>query len=121
MHRYFPHTQADIDAMLAACGMTDAGQLSADVPEAIRFSGDYDLPQSMSETEIREFFAALAAKNQPLACFAGAGVYDHYTPAVAQNIIQRSKIKLPYSLLFISAPPLLLLQTGLSAHGCSSR
>ena len=48
MHRYFPHTQADIDAMLAACGMTDAGQLSADVPEAIRFSGDYDLLQRIS-------------------------------------------------------------------------
>lgn len=97
MHRYFPHTQADIDAMLAACGMTDISQLSADVPEAIRSCGDYDLPQSMSETEIREFFAALAAKNKPLVCFAGAGVYDHYTPAVAQNIIQRSEFLTSYT------------------------
>lgn len=83
--------------MLKACGMTDISQLSADVPEAIRFCGDYDLLQSMSETEIREFFAALAAKNKPLVCFAGAGVYDHYTPAVAQNIIQRSEFLTSYT------------------------
>ena len=83
--------------MLKACGMTDISQLSADVPEAIRFCGDYDLPQSMSETEIREFFAALAAKNKPLVCFAGAGVYDHNTPAVAQNIIQRAEFLTSYT------------------------
>lgn len=97
MHRYFPHTKADIDDMLKACGMTDISQLSADVPEAIRFSGDYDLPESMSETEVRQFFAALAAMNKPLVCFAGAGVYDHYTPAVAQNIIQRSEFLTSYT------------------------
>ena len=83
--------------MVMACGMTDIRQLSSDVPEAIRFCGDYDLLQSMSETEIREFFAALAAKNKPLVCFAGAGVYDHYTPAVAQNIIQRSEFLTSYT------------------------
>ena len=86
-YKYFPHTQEDIDAMLAACHLPSLDALSADVPDSIRFKGEYDIPEAKSEIEVRRFFEALAAKNTPLKCFAGAGVYDHYCPSVAQNII----------------------------------
>ena len=90
-YKYFPHTPEDLQAMLEACGLSSLDQLSADVPSAIRFTGDYDLPSSMSELEIRRFFDKLAARNKSLVCFAGAGVYDHYCPSVVPNILQRSE------------------------------
>ncbi len=96
-YKYFPHTPEDLKAMLEACGLTDVEQLSADVPAALRFQGDYDLPSAMSEVEIRRFFDKLAARNKSLVCFAGAGVYDHYSPSVVQNIIQRSEFLTSYT------------------------
>lgn len=96
-YKYFPHTPEDLKAMLEACGLSSLDQLSADVPASIRFTGDYDLPSSMSEVEIRRFFDKLAARNKSLVCFAGAGVYDHYSPSVVQNIIQRSEFLTSYT------------------------
>ena len=96
-YKYFPHTQEDIDAMLAACHLPSLDALSADVPDSIRFKGEYDIPEAKSEIEVRRFFEALAAKNTPLKCFAGAGVYDHYCPSVAQNIIERSEFLTSYT------------------------
>ena len=63
-YKYFPHTPEDLQAMLEACGLSSLDQLSADVPSAIRFTGDYDLPSSMSELEIRRVFDKLAARNK---------------------------------------------------------
>ena len=97
MYKYFPHTPEDLEEMLTACGITSLEDLSADVPEEIRFKGDYDLPEGKSEIEVRRFFQQLAAQNKPLICFAGAGVYNHYCPAVAQNIIQRSEFLTSYT------------------------
>lgn len=96
-YKYFPHTPEDLQAMLEACGLSSLDQLSADVPAAIRFTGDYDLPSSMSELEIRRFFDKLAARNKSLVCFAGAGVYDHYCPSVVPNILQRSEFLTSYT------------------------
>ena len=83
--------------MLAACHLPSLDALSADVPDSIRFKGEYDIPEAKSEIEVRRFFEALAAKNTPLKCFAGAGVYDHYCPSVAQNIIERSEFLTSYT------------------------
>ena len=74
--KFFPQTAGDIKEMLDKCGVKHLDDLYADIPESIRFRGEYDIPSEMSELEIREFFTKLANQNQPLACFAGAGVYD---------------------------------------------
>ena len=63
----------------------------------MRFRGDYDLPEAMSEVEVRQLFDELGRQNQPLTCFAGAGVYDHYTPAVIPNLLQRSEFLTSYT------------------------
>lgn len=95
--KYFPHTPDDIATMLQRCGVTSADDLYADVPEAVRFKGDYDLPEPMSEAELRQWFNALGAKNTPLTCFAGAGIYDHYVPAVVPSIAARSEFLTSYT------------------------
>jgi glycine dehydrogenase subunit 1 len=95
--KYFPHTPDDIATMLARCGVKDIDALYSDVPEAVRLKGDYDLPEAMSEAELRAHFAELGQKNTPLTCFAGAGVYDHYIPAVVPSICARSEYLTSYT------------------------
>lgn len=95
--KFFPQTKEEIEQMLKQAGMNSLDDLYADVPEQIRFRGEYDLPDSMSETEIRSLFEKLGEKNRRLTVFAGAGCYDHYTPAVVPNIISRSEFLTSYT------------------------
>ena len=77
--------------MLKATGSKSVHDLFADIPEAAQFKRDYELPEALSETDLRLFFEQLTAlgNTQQLVCFAGAGCYDHYAPSVVQNLIQR--------------------------------
>lgn len=95
--KFFPQTKEEIEQMLKQAGMNSLDDLYADVPEQIRFRGEYDLPDPMSETEIRSLFEKLGEKNRRLTVFAGAGCYDHYTPAVVPNIISRSEFLTSYT------------------------
>lgn len=83
--------------MLERVGVKNLEDLYAEVPESIRFKGDYDIPESMSELEIRAFFEKLGQKNNTLICFAGGGVYDHYAPSAIQNLISRSEFLTSYT------------------------
>jgi len=96
-YKYFPHTEADLQEMLAKAGVKSLDDLYAEVPESIRFRGDYDMPEAKSEMEVRRLFAEMGKENKLLTCFAGAGVYDHYTPAAVPNIISRSEFLTSYT------------------------
>lgn len=95
--KYFPLTDGDIAAMLDRIGVKSLDDLYADVPQEIRFKGEYDLPEAKSEIEVRQFFDALCRDDKPLTCFAGAGVYDHYTPAIIPYIVERSEFLTSYT------------------------
>ena len=97
MFKYFPHTQDDLQAMLATVGIDSVDALYAQIPESIRFRGDYKLPSEMSEMEVRDLFAKLGSQNEQLTCFAGIGVYDHYTPSVIPQLLQRSEFLTSYT------------------------
>lgn len=97
MHKYFPHTERDLKDMLAQVGVSSLDDLYAEVPQEIRFQDDYQLPSEMSELEVRQLFERLGSQNQQLVCFAGAGVYDHYTPSVIPNLLQRSEFLTSYT------------------------
>ena len=96
-YKYFPHTEDDLQAMLQKVGVASMDDLYAEVPAGIRFQGDYQLPSEMSELEVRQLFEKLGTQNQTLTCFAGAGVYDHYTPAVIPQLLQRSEFLTSYT------------------------
>ncbi len=97
IHKFLPHTSEDIQQMLERVGVKNLEDLYAEVPESIRFKGDYDIPDAMSELEIRSFFEKLGQKNNKLICFAGGGVYDHYAPSAIQNLISRSEFLTSYT------------------------
>lgn len=96
-NQYMPHTAADIERMLAACGASSLDDLYSDVPEELRLNRPYDLPEACSEKEVRDFFAAMRDKMTPLTCFAGGGFYDHYTPAAVSSILSRSEFLTAYT------------------------
>jgi len=94
---YFPHTEGDIAAMLERIGVKSLDELYSDVPSDFLYKGEYDLPDAMSEEQVRTFFKGLAAKNVPIKVFAGAGAYDHYTPAVISYLTSRSEFITAYT------------------------
>lgn len=96
-YKYFPHTEADLETMLAQSGVASLDGLYAQVPEQIRFRGTYDIPSEMSELEVRQLFDKLGTQNKTLTCFAGYGVYDHYTPSVIPNLLSRSEYLTSYT------------------------
>ena len=95
--KYFPHTDEDIKAMLDKIGVKSLDDLYSEIPESIRFKKEYDLPEAMSELEIRNFLNKLGNENKQLTIFAGAGAYDHYTPSIVPNIVERSEFLTSYT------------------------
>ena len=97
MFKYFPHTDADIKEMLAQINAGSIDELFQDVPRDVFFSKDYDLPEAMSEIELRKKIKEIAGKNQELTVFAGLGTYDHYEPSVINALISRQEFLTSYT------------------------
>lgn len=98
MHRYFPHTPADIREMLDRCGVSSTDDLYADVDPSLRLKQPYRLPEGMDETSVRRFYDRLASKNVTVdVCFAGGGFYDHACPAAVKSIAARSEFLTAYT------------------------
>ena len=94
---YLPHTDADIRSMLDRVGVATLDDLYGDVPAEFLKKDGFDLPDAMSEQEIRAYFASLEAMNRRLTVFVGAGAYDHYTPAVIPYLCSRSEFLTAYT------------------------
>jgi glycine cleavage system P protein (glycine dehydrogenase) subunit 1 len=98
--RYTSVTPEDRAEMLAAIGVESAAELFEQIPAEVRLEGELDLPAGMSEAEVYERLAELAARNADCddqVCFLGAGMYDHYVPAIVDAITQRSEFLTPYT------------------------
>ncbi len=93
---YSPHTTADREAMLRAIGVSSLEELLAKVPAALR-RGVGEWPVALTEPERMAHARELAAKNRPLACFAGAGAQDHFIPAAVKALTQRGEFLTAYT------------------------
>ena len=94
---YFPHTEDDVRQMLDRIGVGSLEDLYSDVPQDVIYRQEYDLPDAMSEHEVRQYFEELAEQNTSLFCLCGLGAYDHYSPAVIPHIISRSEFLTAYT------------------------
>ena len=97
MYKYFPHTEEDLQAMLLRVGVDSIDALYAQIPDTIRFHGDYQISSCESEMGVRRVFEQLGQQNKQLTCFAGYGVYDHYAPSVIPYLLQRSEFLTSYT------------------------
>ncbi|MBD8135103.1 aminomethyl-transferring glycine dehydrogenase subunit GcvPA [Peribacillus frigoritolerans] len=99
-HRYLPMTEQDKQEMLEAIGVSTAEELFNDIPESVRFQGEYDIKPAKSEPALMKELSRLAAKNADLknyASFLGAGVYDHYAPVIVDHVLSRSEFYTAYT------------------------
>src|SRR5215203_5633558 len=86
--------------MLAAIGVDSTADLFEQIPEPLRLGRPLELPRGLGEAEVYERLAALAGRNADAereVCFVGAGMYDHYVPAIVDAITQRSEFLTPYT------------------------
>ncbi len=100
MTRYTSATEADRAEMLAAIGVDSTAELFEQIPEPLRLGRPLELPTGLSEAEVQDRLAALAACNanaEEQVCFLGAGMYDHHVPAIVDAITQRSEFLTPYT------------------------
>src|ERR1044071_5965695 len=100
MSRYTSATETDRQEMLDAIGVGSIDDLFADVPEGVRLGRALDLPQGKPEQEVYAYLRDLAAKNvsaEDEITFLGAGMYDHYVPAVIDMLMGRSEFLTPYT------------------------
>lgn len=97
MFKYFPHTADDVRQMLDVIGVNSLDELYSEIPDELKLKRQLDIPSQKSEIEIRNIIGGLAAQNRRLVCFAGAGVYDHYTPSLVPYIASRSEFSTSYT------------------------
>lgn len=99
-HRYIPLTEKDKQEMLETIGANSIEELFGDVPKEILLDRELDIPNGEDETTLFKRLSRIANKNitkEDHTSFLGAGVYDHYTPAVVDAMISRSEFYTAYT------------------------
>ncbi len=97
---YLSLTDADREAMLAEVGVDSMDELFRDVPEGVRFRGRLDLEPALAEQELVAHLTELAERNVPAGeelSFVGAGIYDHYVPAVVDSVLSQGQFLTAYT------------------------
>jgi len=100
MTRYTSVTDEDLREMLAEIGVGSVDDLFADIPPELYLREPLALDAGLSEQEVNAELQALAARNlsaEGQTTFLGAGMYDHYVPALVDSIISRSEFLTPYT------------------------
>ena len=93
-------TERDERELLDAIGVATVDELFRDLPAGVRFDRPLDLPPALSEPEVVAHLEELAARNVPAGrelSFLGAGIYDHYVPAVVDAVLQRGELLTAYT------------------------
>jgi glycine cleavage system P protein (glycine dehydrogenase) subunit 1 len=98
--RYLPHTEEDVRQMLAAIGVASVEDLFCEVPAAVRLTRPLQLPEALAESDLLRELRRLAACNATAAdhlSFLGGGAYNHFIPAVVDQLISRSEFYTAYT------------------------
>jgi glycine dehydrogenase subunit 1 len=99
-HPFLSLTDEDREAMLGAIGVATIDELFEQVPEGVRLRRDLDLEPALSEPELVAHMEELASRNvssRDEISFLGAGIYDHYVPAVVEALLTRGEFLTAYT------------------------
>ena len=101
MSRYTATTQDDLAHMLASIGVGSVAELfERQVPAGVRLGRELDLPEGLGEEVVWGVLRELAQRNTCVegeVSFMGAGMYDHYVPALIDMLTERSEFLTPYT------------------------
>jgi glycine dehydrogenase subunit 1 len=101
IHPYIPNAvPATKQAMLRELGLSSVEEIYAEIPDRLRFKGRLDIPEPiLAERDLRRHMAGLLARNtsaQEFLNFCGAGCWQHYVPAVVDEVINRAEFVSAY-------------------------
>ena len=102
VHPYIPNSNPEVKAaMLAEIGLDNIDALYDDVPDELRFKGELDIPAGFtSEMELKHHVEGVLAANSDCSeniSFLGGGCYNHYVPAICDEITGRSEFLTAYA------------------------
>lgn len=102
VHPYIPNSAPQTKAaMLAAVGATSIEDFYADVPAELRFDRLLDLPAALpAEQDLVRHVEGLLSRNvstRQRLSFLGSGTYNHFVPAVVDEVISRSEFLTAYA------------------------
>lgn len=93
---FIANTDEQRKQMLAEIGLT-MDELFSDIPSKLR-CGRLNLPEGLTEQEVRGVLAEMAGKNSiDLTLFLGGGFYDHFIPSAVYSIVSRSEFYTAYT------------------------
>jgi glycine dehydrogenase subunit 1 len=102
VHPYIPNSGAAVrKRMLDAIGVSSAADLYDAIPEGLKLRRPLDLPPPIkSEYALRRHVEGILAKNKSCAellNFRGAGCWQHYVPAICDEINRRGEFLTAYA------------------------
>jgi glycine dehydrogenase subunit 1 len=101
VHPYIPNMVPEVRAeMLKVIGAESIMELYAGIPKELQLKEDLKLPPALTEYELRRHIEGMLNKNtstKEYLNFLGAGCWQHFIPAVCDEINQRSEFLTAYA------------------------
>ena len=95
---YIPHTEDDVQAMLAAIGADSIEQLFDEIPAHLKAGSSLDaLPEGQGEMEVTRLMADRAEQDRFALSFLGGGAYAHHIPAAVWELATRGEYYTAYT------------------------
>jgi len=97
---YVQITPAQREQMLKAVGAASMEDLLRQVPDELRLHRPLDIPSPLDELSLRSHLGDLSSKNRSTdcqVCFLGAGAYDHFIPAVVDDLAMKGEFLTAYT------------------------
>ena len=94
---FIPHTEADVEAMLATIGVSSIEALFDEIPAALRVKSLAGIPEDLNEMEVGRLMSERARIDGRPLCFIGAGAYEHHIPAAVWAITTRGEFYSAYT------------------------
>lgn len=88
---FIPHTDTDIETMLAAIGADRIDTLFDEIDPRLRNVDISAIPDGATEQAISRLMHERAARDAGALCFIGAGAYEHHIPAAVWEITTRGE------------------------------
>lgn len=98
MGSYVPNTEEERKAMLHEIGFSSIDDLFIHIPDEVKVKDGLNLPEGMSELEVRRKMQGMAAKNTVFpSVFRGAGAYRHFIPSIVRSVISKENLMTAYT------------------------
>src|SRR5579862_6442396 len=94
---FIPHTDAEVQDMLATIGVQRIDDLFDEIPPQLKNTALDTIPPGLTEMEMMYLLRKQAQKNNNGLCFIGAGAYEHYIPAAVWDLTSRGEFMTAYT------------------------